>query len=69
MNMRFFQAHEMILSLASKITIRCVAVYLGGFFVFLCLWQRGRGSLFEYYIQSVHDRNITKLDVSNPSGI
>lgn len=69
MNMRFFE--EMILGLADKITIRYVAAYLGFLCVcvFLCLWQRGRGRLFEYYIQSVHDRNITKLDVSNPSGI
>lgn len=38
-------------------------------FVFLCLWWRGRGRLFERYIQSMHDRNITKLDVSNPPGM
>lgn len=48
------------------IVLQCICEV---FFVFLCLWQRGRGRPFEYYIQSVHDRNITKLDASNPSGI
>lgn len=40
-NMRFFQAHETILSLASKITTRCVAVYL--FFCVFVLVAKGEG--------------------------
>lgn len=52
----------------AKITTPCVVVA----YLFLCLCARGKGGggmLFEYYIQSVHDSNITKLDASNPLGI
>lgn len=66
-DVQWSRAREKILSLACKITKRCVAAYL-----FLCFCACGKGGgerRLNTTSKSVHDRNITKLDVSNPSGI